>query len=1119
MVRLRVLGTIELQDADGREVGAVLAQPKRLAFLVYLALGAPGYHRRDTLRALFWPDVDDTRARDALNSAVRFLRRALGAATIVSRGVEELAIDPTRLWCDAMAFRDHASAGRFGEALDLYRGDLLAGFFSEGGGGFEEWLERERARLRSSAAKAARALAEARESESNFTTAVAIARRAVDLSDLDERVVRELLELLDRLGDRAGAIHAYDEFARRLARELDAEPAAETKALVDRIRQRTAPATRERPSPAAATVRASQPGRASLEPGSSLGGWRIEGEIGRGGMATVYLARDRKHDRHVALKTMRPELAATLGADRFVREIRITARLAHPHILPLIDSGVEDGVLYLVTPYVAGESLRARLTREGKLPLADALRVASEVAEALDYAHRSGIIHRDIKPENILLADGHAIVADFGVARAVLASEPATEARATDVVVVGSPPYMSPEALAGEGASVRTDVYSLGCVLFEMLAGAPPRDGPASPVRLEPGVPKPVRHLVADCLAPRLEARPASAGDVLRRLVALSANATPARASRRAGARAWRRVLIGGAIAVSGFAFAVSRTPRAAAGLATGEMTKVTTTAGLELDPAISPDGKMIAFAAGTPGRMRIHVRQLAGGRVVEVSGNEMRHHRWPSWSPDGGQIAFVESDGDRGQPAGRIVVVPALGGPPRVIGEAGSYFATPAWSPDGGAIAYPVGDSIVVRSVRDSTRRTLRARPGAHSLVWSPDGTRLAFVSGNAQYTFASTAFGNLSPSSIWTVALDGGPPTPIVQGTGVAVSPVWMPDGRGLLYASNAGGAFDVYQVSIDAGARPTSAARRLTTGLNVHGISLSRDGTRIAYSVLNYRSNIYAAPIAESGQTPAAAIQRITDENQTIETADISQDGAWLAFDSNRDGRSHIYKMAVAGGEPVQLSRDTADDFAPRWSPDGSQIAFHSRRTSRATRDVYVMRSDGSGVVQISTDSVDDSYPRWAPDGRTLVFMQASAWMMSRLGTDGRWSAPMKWRARSGGGVWTPNGRYLVLVMRGDLYVEPRGGKPRRIVTASDLHGRISGTAVGSDPTAVYFRLIDSAGVHSFYSVSAAGGTPRLVVRLEETARMPARIIFSTDGRRLYFTLTEAESDIWVMRLRRS
>src|SRR5687768_8184906 len=204
--------------------------------------------------------------------------------------------------------------------------------------------------------------------------------------------------------------------------------------------------------------------------------YRVEDEIGRGGMATVYRAHDLRHDRSVALKVLRPELAASLGTERFLREITLTARLDHPHILPLLDSGEADGLLYYVMPFVEGESLRARLEREKQLPLDDALRIAREVADALSYAHQHGIVHRDIKPENILLARGHARVADFGIARAVTAAGGQTLTETG--LAVGTPSYMSPEQAGGEREiDARTDVYSLGAVLYEMLAGQPPYTG------------------------------------------------------------------------------------------------------------------------------------------------------------------------------------------------------------------------------------------------------------------------------------------------------------------------------------------------------------------------------------------------------------------------------------------------------------------------------------------------------------------------------------------------------------------------------------------------------------------------------------------------------------------
>jgi len=209
------------------------------------------------------------------------------------------------------------------------------------------------------------------------------------------------------------------------------------------------------------------------------GRYRLEHELGRGGMATVYLAQDLKHDRRVALKILSPELAHALGPERFLREITVTAGLDHPHILPLLDSGHVDGLLYYLMPYVEGESLRDRLSREQQLPLDDALRIAREVASALSYAHARGVVHRDIKPENILLSHGHARVADFGIARAVTAA--GGEALTGTGLAIGTPAYMSPEQAGGERAvDGRSDVYALGCVLYEMLAGHPPFAGATS---------------------------------------------------------------------------------------------------------------------------------------------------------------------------------------------------------------------------------------------------------------------------------------------------------------------------------------------------------------------------------------------------------------------------------------------------------------------------------------------------------------------------------------------------------------------------------------------------------------------------------------------------------------
>ena len=503
-MRLRLLGTIELLDSAGSEVRAVLAQPKRLALLAYLASNPRAFHRRDTLLALFWPDQDETHARSALNQAIRFLRKQLGDEAIQSRGAEEVGVDARLIWCDVAAFRSEVEAGHHAEALELYRGDFLAGFYSEHSGGFEEWAEAERAHLKAAASRAARALAESREASARFTTAVASARRAVELADLDERVLRELIELLDRFGDRAGAIQAYETLAKRLHEEFGVDPAPETQRLITAIRGRSesneyrpAPLEIERRSVVDSTSNSA--GASADSTNSRFGSWTVIREIGRGGMATVFLARDTKHDRVVALKMLRHDLVRTIGTDRFLREIQIMARLAHPNILPLIDSGTSGEALYLVAPYIAGESLRDHLRRHWRLPVDEALQIAREVAAALEYAHRNGVIHRDIKPANILLQDGHAIIADFGIAVAVSA---AADARPDgDVMSPGTPEYMSPEQRVGHGTlDGRSDVYSLAVVLYELLAGQPPFLGSEADLLAKQltGTPEPICAIRAD---------------------------------------------------------------------------------------------------------------------------------------------------------------------------------------------------------------------------------------------------------------------------------------------------------------------------------------------------------------------------------------------------------------------------------------------------------------------------------------------------------------------------------------------------------------------------------------------------------------------------------------------
>ena len=409
----------------------------------------------------------------------------------------------------------------------------------------------------------------------------------------------------------------------------------------------------------------------------------IEREIGSGGMAVVYLARDKKLDREVALKVLRPELGAVLGSERFLTEIKISARLDHPHILTLIDSGEADGLLYYVLPFVRGESLRAKLDRERQLGLEEALTITKQVASALDYAHRQGLVHRDIKPENILIQEGEAMLTDFGIALAV---KEAGGNRLTQTgLSLGTPQYMSPEQATGDrGIDARSDVYSLASVLYEMLAGEPPVTGASAqsmiaklmtekPTHLRvlrDTVPVAIDEAVAKALAKTPADRFASAGDFSRALDVKAVTdvgpaAKPVAKSKRvaivAGVVVLALVIAGGAYAMRGRAAA----PRGVAA-SLGQRTQLTT-AGIVLVPAISPDGKQLAYvtrkcATGQCG-YAIVVQDIGGSTTRSILEGATAAY-YLEWSPDRRNLMF------NGTFNGRIgtFLLSALGGTPRLL-------------------------------------------------------------------------------------------------------------------------------------------------------------------------------------------------------------------------------------------------------------------------------------------------------------------------------------------------------------------------------------------------------------------------------------------------------------------
>jgi serine/threonine-protein kinase len=566
------------------------------------------------------------------------------------------------------------------------------------------------------------------------------------------------------------------------------------------------------------------------------GRYQIEREIGRGGMATVHLARDLRHDRWVAIKVLREELAAAVGAERFLEEIRVTASLQHPHILPLFDSGSAKGLVWYVMPFVEGETLRSRLARERRLPVDDALQLVREMADALEYAHRHGVVHRDVKPENVLLQSGHALVADFGIA---LALQNAGGARITRTgITLGTPSYMSPEQAAGDRPiDARTDVYALGAVLHEMLAGESPFAA-APNQEMRNGMHEPFGSLAtrrAD-VSPSLDAavRRALAKDPDQRFPSAAAFAAALTAPLRVeGASRARMVSVRTAMYAVGVVLA--------AGLVGGwEFAR---------SPIVGrlPDAPLAVVRQQIDGETR---RRSAGEEdmsltVVDRAGRPLRtiaaNRPWtPRFSPDGRQVAYGAFGS--GRSTSDLWVTDLDAGTTRRLTDDGNDSNDPQWNPKGTALAYsvsaPDGKDVETRPVGAGNPTILATRPGTQfPSDWVRDGSALLVTEETAD-----------SKHDILVQPADGSTPWAYAATPADETAARVSPDGRWVAYTSDETGRLEVY---LDSYPRP---GRRVSVSWNGGAHPVWRaDGRELYYWKDGALVAVRVDAVADNG-TPA-------------------------------------------------------------------------------------------------------------------------------------------------------------------------------------------------------------------------------------------------------------------------
>jgi len=700
--------------------------------------------------------------------------------------------------------------------------------------------------------------------------------------------------------------------------------------------------------------------------------YRIEREIGSGGMATVYLAQDLKHDRAVALKVLKPELAALMGGERFLTEIKTTANLQHPHILPLFDSGEADGFLFYVMPYIEGESLRDRISRERQLPVDEAVSIASAVAGALDYAHRHEVVHRDIKPENILLHDGEPMVADFGIALAISA---AGGGRLTETgLSLGTPHYMSPEqASADRDVSPRSDIYALGCVLYEMLTGDPPHTGPSSHVilmRILTEVPRNVTDVrksvplhIASVVDRALEKLPAdrfdSAGSFRGALADEGFRHTPPTGVEGAVGypadadtsiplpalvRDLRFVAVAALAVVFGSFWLLGRSlgpdgPGSVPVVRTSESLE----AGLGGDHsarlAISPSGDRIAWIQrGESGGRRLMVRALDEAAAQEVPGSETAEA--PFFSPDGAWLGFVTSGGE-------LMKMSVAGGRPFSIAMY-TGINGPNWSDNGliigtgqgGIYAIPDGGGEWELLLEDPYAILAEMLPGGGAVVYThrigPGESEIRVV--------------NLTSGEVRMLVADGTHPHYLESG-----HLVFGQDGQTL------------FTIPFDLG-------------------SLTATGPPVPVlaPVAVYNSGSTQFAVARNGTAIYVPVSRTGDRELVVLSADGSENTLPIEEGAHRDPRyspdgvriayraegNRIFVFSTLTGMNTRVSGDY-DAAYPFWSADGSRLTFSGTGPNTDGRDGFQVPADASSPPEALYNRPHNNYPQaWLEDGRLLV-----------------------------------------------------------------------------------------------------------------------------------------------------
>ena len=878
--------------------------------------------------------------------------------------------------------------------------------------------------------------------------------------------------------------------------------------------------------------------------GREFGNYKVERSLGAGGMGEVYLAYDSKLKRSVALKILPAEFIADAERiRRFEREARMISALNHPFIVTIYDVGSADGVNYIATEYVEGETVRELINRG--VDLKQTLSIISQTCEALAAAHKAGIIHRDIKPENIMIRpDGFVKVLDFGLAKLNDHAEfqQSLSNYTLQGVIIGTPAYMSPEQVSDDKIDHRTDLWSVGVVLYEMLTGKNPFKGesrqatfqkilmaePPLVSELNEKLPVELDAILSKALEKGADVSYQTASDLRADLkrVRREIESTPSLGSGsslqspKAAEKSRRNYLAypAGVLLLISFGLSIwywgfRQTPANAVDWSKATNIQLTDQPGTEYFPTLAPDGKSFVYASDASGNFDLYFQRVGGKNVTNLTKDSSANDTQPAFSPDGEQIAFRSEREPKG-----IYVMGASGENLRRVADFGYQ---PSWSPDGKEIV--VGtfglDAPNVRMGVDNGLWTVNIETGAKRELlkedaafpaWSPNGKRIA-------YWFYPE---NLGRRDIATIPADGGESVVITKDFAVSNwNPVWSPDGKFLYFVSDKNGNLNFWRVSIDetTGAVLSAPEPVVTPSKYSRHLNFSHNGKRMIYVQTDNQSNIQGVEFDSQAEQTVGEPFWITRGEREVVRAELSPDGRQFVMRQTRRTQNDIVIVNRDGSNWRDVTNDAPFDRYPRWSPDGKQIAFASDRNKGM--EIWVCNADGSNLRQVTflyQHRFGSSFPNWSPDGKSLIYTNnlkphlvdlTKSWQEQQ-------EAPQKVlppEINSNFVVWdwSPDGKKLVGTLPLDEHAIAVYSfdtqRLERIVEDIDTNDTVPSWLSDSR------RIVFVNGHKIFVTDTETKKTKEILAHQPENIRAS---FVSRDGHLLYYTVHSNESNIWLL-----